>query len=72
MLKGTKIGTKNKLLNFLLEPSLNISLVHWKSPEGLDDVRGDGGSSLVGIGLPRQRHAVLGHVCDDGFVRGTW
>lgn len=42
------------------------------SPERLDDIRGDGGSSLVGIGLPGQGDAVLGHVCDYGFVRRTW
>lgn len=52
--------------------SSSLATTHPKSPEGLDDVRGDGGSSLVGVGLPRQRHAVLGHVCDDGFVRRTW
>lgn len=39
------------------------------SPEGLDDVGGDGSSSLVRVGLPGQRDAVLGHVRDDGFVR---
>ena len=41
------------------------------SPEGLYDVGGDGSSSLVGVGLPGQGDAVLGHVCDDGFVGGT-
>lgn len=44
----------------------------WNSPEGLNDVGGDGSSSLVGIGLPGQRDAVLGHICDYGFVRRTW
>lgn len=42
------------------------------TPEGLDDVGGDSGSSLVGVGLPGQRDAVLWHVCDYGFVRRTW
>lgn len=39
------------------------------SPEGLNDVRGDGSPALVSVGLPRQRNAVFGHVGDDGFVR---
>lgn len=52
--------------------SLVWFMAHPQSPEGLDDVRGDGGSSFVGVGLPRQRHAVLGHVRHYGFVRRTW
>lgn len=51
---------------------ISVVMAHPQSPEGLDDVRGDSGSSFVGVGLPRQRHAVLGHVGDDGFVRRTW
>lgn len=42
------------------------------SPERLDDIRGDGCSSLVGVGLPGQWNAVLGNICDYGFVWRTW
>lgn len=42
------------------------------SPEGLNDVGGDSSSALVSIGLPGQRDAVLGHICDDGLVGRAW
>lgn len=69
-----QISLRWKLCN---DATLNIFssvwfMTHPQSPEGLDDVRGDGGSSFVGVGLPRQRHAVLGHVRHYGFVRRTW
>lgn len=38
------------------------------SPECLNDVGGDSSSALVSVGLPGQRDAVLGHICDDGLV----
>lgn len=38
-------------------------------PEGLDDVGGDGGSALVGVGLPGEGDGVLGHLRHDRLLR---
>lgn len=40
-----------------------------RSPEGLDDVGGNGGASFMGVGLPDEGDSVFGHLCHYRLLR---